>query len=83
MAIRDYIARDSVAIAGAVIRRIVEAVAILRDSPDAGRVVPERADPSLRELIQPPYRIVYERRTDALVILTVFHAARLFPTELR
>jgi len=36
----------------------------------------------LRELVRPPYRIVYERTDDQVVILTVFHAARTFPEDL-
>ena len=80
--IRDYIAHDSPTIAQLVVSRLYEAVSVLADYPDAGRTVPERNDPSLRELIRPPYRIVYERRSDAVVILTVFHAARTFPPDI-
>ena len=80
--IREYITHDSPTIALLVVARLYEAVSVLRDFPDAGRTVPERNDPNLRELIRPPYRIVYERRTDSVVILTVFHAARTFPPDI-
>lgn len=80
--IRDYIAHDSPSIAQLVVTRLDEAASILIDYPDAGRTVPERNDPGLRELIRPPYRIVYERRDDAVIILTVFHAARTFPPDI-
>lgn len=80
--IRDYIRRDSPAIAQLVATRLFDAVSMLRDFPEAGRVVPERNDPALRELIRPPYRIVYERRAEAIIVLTVFHAARMFPADI-
>jgi plasmid stabilization system protein ParE len=79
--IRDYIRHDSPVVAQLVATRLYDAVSILRDFPEAGRVVPERNDPALRELIRPPYRIVYERRADAVIVLTVFHAARMFPAD--
>lgn len=50
--------------------------------PDSGRIVPERGGPTLRELVRPPYRIVYERTEDVVVILTIFQAARMFPEHL-
>ncbi|MBL0939434.1 MAG: type II toxin-antitoxin system RelE/ParE family toxin [Gemmatimonadaceae bacterium] len=80
--IRDYIAQDSPTIARMVVSRLVEATAVLRHHPDAGRIVPERGESSLRELIRAPYRIVYERRADIVVVLTVFHSARLFPADI-
>lgn len=79
VAIRDYVAQDSPLAAQAIAAKLVDAVEVLASFPDCGRMVPERADPVLRELIRPPYRIVYERGSDAVLILTIFHAARRFP----
>jgi addiction module RelE/StbE family toxin len=82
-AIRDYIARDSAAYADLVVRRIVAAVERLRMFPESGRVVPERTDPSIREVIVRPYRVVYRLHDSTVQIVTVFRASRLFtlPTE--
>jgi toxin ParE1/3/4 len=82
-AIRDYIAQDSAAYADLVVRRVVAAVERLRSFPESGRIVPEREDPALREVVVRPYRIVYRLRDGAVQIVTVFHAARLFalPTD--
>ena len=82
-AIRDYIARDSAAYADLVVRRIVAAVERLRVFPESGRVVPERSDPSIREVIVRPYRVVYRLHDGSVQIVTVFRASRLFaqPTE--
>ena len=88
--IRDYIHHDSPTYARYVATRLYEAVGELRLFPESGRVVPERGDPALRELIrpqnfrnpQPPYRMVYRRHAAAVDILTIFHAARQFPQRL-
>ena len=82
-AIRSYVAQDSAAYADLVVRRIVAAVERLRLFPESGRVVPERNDPSIREVIVRPYRVVYRLREGAVEIVTVFRASRLFslPTQ--
>lgn len=79
--IRDHIAEDSPRYARIVAERLVSSVDRLSMFPLSGRVVPELADPTLREVIDAPYRIVYRVRDDALAILTVVHSAQLFPTE--
>ena len=76
-AIRAYVARDSPHYADLVVERIVAAVARLENYPLSGRVVPEVADQSLREVIHGSYRIVYRLRPDVVEIVTVSHGARL------
>ena len=49
----------------------------LADFPDLGRVVPEFTHPLLRELIRPPFRIVYKREPAAVRILRVWRSERL------
>jgi len=44
-----------------------------------GRVVPERNDPQLREVIVRPYRVVYRLRPGVVEIATVFRASRMLP----
>jgi len=83
LAIRDFIARDSAKYAQLVVERLYSAVGQLRDFPDSGRVVPERAQPHLRELIRPPYRIVYRREPDLVEILTIVRSSRLLPADIR
>lgn len=51
----------------------VESLAIL---PDHGRIVPEADRESIRELLVDPYRVIYRRDPDAVVILTVQHQRR-------
>jgi plasmid stabilization system protein ParE len=80
--IRDAIQRDSAVYARDVASRLYEAVAVLGAFPDSGRVVPERKNPTIRELVRGSYRIVYRRHPEAVEILTIFHGAKQFPDRL-
>ena len=77
--IRDYIAVDSPRYAALVIERIIAGVERLGSFPESGRVVPERNDPQIREVIVRPYRVVYRLRPGVVEIATVFRASRVFP----
>ncbi len=76
-AICTWISRDSHAYAADFAHRVVGAVELLTDHPEAGRRVPEYDDPSLRELIHGHYRIIYELAADTVHILAIHHGARL------
>ena len=77
--IRDYIALDSRRYAELTVGRIVASVERLRAFPQSGRVVPERGDPEIREVIAGPFRVVYRYRLGVVEIATVFRASRLLP----
>ena len=77
--IRSYIAEDSPVYADLMVRRIVATVERLATFPQSGRVVPERNQPEIREVIVRPYRVVYRLRPEVVEIATVFRASRLFP----
>ena len=81
-AIWKFIANDSDAYANLVVARLLESVERLENFPRSGRIVPELSDPQLREIIAPPYRIVYRVLDEAVEILTVFRASRLLPRTL-
>jgi toxin ParE1/3/4 len=80
-AIYDFIARDSEHYAKLVADKILAAVDTIEQFPLIGRHVPEKPREDLRELIKPPYRIVYRVGEEAH-ILTIFRASRLFPISL-
>jgi toxin ParE1/3/4 len=82
-AIRDYLARSSASYGSLLVERIVAAVSRLESHPRSGRIVPELADPSIREIVVRHYRVVYRLRPGVAQILTVFHGARAFPFESR
>jgi plasmid stabilization system protein ParE len=77
--IRAFIAQDSPVYAELVARRIVAAVERLQFFPESGRMVPERQDPEVREIIVAPYRVVYRLRKGIVEIATVFRGSRDFP----
>ena len=76
--IRAFIAQDSPVYAELVTRRIVAAVERLHFFPESGRIVPERQDPEIREVIVAPYRVVYRLRTGIVEVATVFRALGIF-----
>jgi plasmid stabilization system protein ParE len=80
-AIRDYIAEDSEQYAGLTIARIFSAVERLLQFPQSGRIVPERGDPEIREIIVGRFRVVYRFRGAAIEVVTVFRASREFPEK--
>ena len=80
-AIYDFIARDSPHYAQLTVEDILAAIDRLERFPLMGRQIPERERDDLRELIKPPYRVVYQAG-EIVKILTIFRASRLFPTKL-
>ena len=74
--IGDYIAEDSQKYAKLTVRKLFERVEILKQFPNAGRIVPEQNEEQVRELIEGSYRIIYERFDDRINILTVYHSSR-------
>ncbi len=80
--IHAQIALSSPTVAREVAARLWESVGQLRHFPDSGRMVPERRAPDLRELVLPPYRLVYRRHDAVVEILTVFHGTMRFPRRL-
>lgn len=79
--IEDYIAKDSLERAVKFIDQIIELAETLLDNPQMGRVVPEIANPVIRELILKKYRIVYRINENCIEILTVFEGHRLMRTD--
>jgi toxin ParE1/3/4 len=79
--IRQYIAQDSPSAAAAMVRRLRGEAARLDRFPERGRVVPEYADPAIRELIVAPYRVMYRYQPERnrVQIIAVVHGSRLLP----
>ncbi len=75
-AIVAYIGRHSPTYAAATTERIVAAVERLRRQPRLGRIVPEFADRTLRELIVGNYRIVYRVKGERIGVVAVVHGSR-------
>ena len=56
---------------------IFKHVETLIDHPDIGRIVPEFNEEHIRELIHPPFRIVYLRDNVSIQIIRVWRSERL------
>ena len=59
------------------VAEIFHRVETLVDYPGIGRVVPEFGQSFLRELIHPPFRIVYRHDTRHVRVVRVCHSERL------
>ncbi len=77
-AIRIWYAEQGVPEIGVrMLEGILQRVESLQRNPDIGRVVPEFDQPWLRELIFPPFRIVYRREATRVRIVRVWRSERL------
>lgn len=77
-AIRDWYADALVPQVGErLISEIFTHVEVLQHHPDVGRIVPEFGSTHLRELIHPPFRIVYKREHDKVRIVRIWRSERL------
>ena len=76
--IREYYLEQQVPEVGdRFVREIIALIEDLPSHPDKGRVVPEFNQSKLRELVHPPYRIVYRRDPQSLSIVRVWRSERL------
>jgi plasmid stabilization system protein ParE len=77
-AIRAWYAAQSVPDVGdRLVHDIVDQAGRLADFPESGRVVPEFGTPRLREVIRPPFRIVYRFDDGRVRIVRVWRSERL------
>ena len=56
---------------------ILEKAQRLIEHPDSGRKVPEFDQEQVREIIHPPFRVVYMRHTSAVNLVRVWRSERL------
>jgi len=59
--------------------QLIDKALTLKTFPERGRVVPEFADPEIREIIFKSYRIVYRVRAGHVQVIRFWHAARGTP----
>ena len=76
--IREYYLEQQVPeIGDRFVREIIALIEDLPSHPDRGRVFPEFNQSKLRELIHPPFRIVYRHDPQSLSIVRVWRSERL------
>lgn len=76
--IQQYYLKQGVADVGQkLLQEIFKQTELIVAHPDAGRIVPEFAQPQIREIIYPQFRIVYLRDVDAVQLIRVWRSERL------
>ena len=80
--IASYIAKDSVAYAAAVVRKILDTTRNLSNFPLSGRIVAELGDPAIREKLVYSYRIIYRVEAETITVAAVIHGKRLLDSEI-
>jgi toxin ParE1/3/4 len=76
-AIAQYVSADSASYAAAVVKTILSTARHFSHFPDAGRVVPEIADESIREWFAHSYRVIYRIDGKIITVAAVVHGKRL------
>jgi toxin ParE1/3/4 len=73
-----FIAHDNPTVAESFGCRLMSKVDVLAQFPQIGRVVPEEEDETIRELILPPYRIIYKvlAEKEIVAMARIWHGAR-------
>jgi len=56
---------------------VINHIQTLSDNPDIGRKVPEFDEEKIRELIHPPFRVVYLKEKTSIHIIRVWRSEKL------
>jgi plasmid stabilization system protein ParE len=73
-----FVGADSPTAAERLLIRILDSAESLSELTERGRIVPEIDDPQVRELIIPPYRLVYQYDESQVQLLALLHSAQEF-----
>ena len=74
--IHEFISLDSKFYADRFINKIVSRVEQLIEFPESGRIIPEKEENDLRELIEGNYRIFYRVQRNNVTILRIHNSAK-------
>jgi plasmid stabilization system protein ParE len=80
--IAKYIAKDSPAAASRLIQRIFKRMERLEMFPNSGGFIAEDNRQIYREIIQGNYRVIYRVSGGDVLVVAVYHAARLLDRSL-
>ena len=76
-ALVDYISITSPMYAEGVVGRIDAQLQHVRAHPAIGKRVPEASALNVREVIVPPYRVLYRHHANTIEVLAIVHERRL------
>ena len=74
--IHEFIARDSTLYAQRMVDRLTHRSRQLATFPDSGAIVPEFSRDDIREVLEGPYRIIYQRSAEQIAVVAIIHGAR-------
>jgi plasmid stabilization system protein ParE len=77
--IAEYISIASPVYAEQVVERLAGRLEQACTFPASGRIVPEVQRDEIRELIEPPYRLVYRVLPEVIEVVAVLHSRQQFP----
>lgn len=76
--LKRYYAEQGVPDVGiALVQRILDTMELTLQHPELGRIVPEFNQPELREILHPPFRLVYLRQSQQIHVVRVWRSERL------
>ncbi len=77
-AIKEYYLNEGAPLIGIeFVNKIIDHVETLQINPEIGRKVPEFNEKNIRELIHPPFRIVYLNEEKTINIIRIWRSERL------
>ncbi len=72
-AIAEFISISSPVYAEQIVQRVAQRFEQACRFPESGRAVPEFDRADIRELIEPPYRLIYRIRDQSIEVVAVLH----------
>ncbi len=75
-----YIGKDAPDAAQRLLEDLLDAARSLETLSERGRIVPELAEPTFRQLLRPPYRLIYRVDAEQVIVVALVHEARDFGT---
>ena len=78
----EQISKDSPLYAQRIIERLIDRSEQIAVFPLMGREVPEYQVRDIREVLEPPFRLIYQLHADQIDVLAVIHSTRILPPEL-
>jgi len=76
-AIAEFIGRDSVFYANAVVSKVLAVSRSFLEAPLIGRIVPELDDDQIRERFVYSYRLIYRVGDNEILVVAIIHGKRL------
>jgi toxin ParE1/3/4 len=75
----EFLSERSLAHAGSLEVGVLKAVQQISEFPESGRMVPERENPRLREVLVEGYRLIYRLSADGITVEILLHASVTLP----